>query len=338
MHEALVADLISGDRTRFTRGPHLTADFLHGAVEFAAQYARIEKLVLGGTSVVYSPSALGLNLALAGDMMRQAEDLAAAERERFELPEGPILDLDRLLEDQGIKLIPRAFPAGCAARGAFFFDGELGPCVLVDAAATPPRRDYVLAHQYGHFLADYEPYIKTICGDPDPAALADARELRAHHFALAFLMPRTELEGYREALGIEPAVPVTADLVRQLLVYFGTDAEIVLWRLLSLGWIEPRGIETLLDQHAGLLDEIGYERIDVDERLAILGPIPERFIHLVASAFGKKLLQLEDAARYLGTDVVQAQQVLGQFHFETSPDRPAPSRAASPQSTPPSPN
>lgn len=338
MHEALVADLIAGDRTRRMQGPHLSADFLRGAVGFATQYARIEKLVLGGTSVVYSPSALALNLSLAGDMMRQAEDLAEAERERFELSEGPIIDLDRLIEDQGIKVIPRVFPAGCAARGGFFFDGDLGPCILMDAAVTPPRRDYVLAHQYGHFLADYEPYIKTLCGDPDPATLADPRELRAHQFALAFLMPRSELEGYREALGLEPSAAVSADLLRQLLVYFGTDAEIVLWRLLSLGWIEPQGIEALLRQHAELLDEIGSERLDVDERLAVLGPIPERFIHLVASAFGKKLLQLEDAARYLETDVGQAQHVLGQFHYEPPQQQSVAPRAARPRSAPPSPN
>jgi len=312
---AIVENLLAGDRTRNLPGPHLTAEFLARAVNFAGRYARLEKLLFGNTKVAYSPSALSMNLSLAGDVIGQGEALAEAERARFGISLGPILELGWLIEDQGVKIVPRSFPEGGPARGGFFFDSEVGPCILVDLAASATQRDYVLAHQYGHFLADFDPYITTVCGHPDPALIEDPRELRAHIFALAFLMPRQDLETYRQALGIEPP-NITAEFVRQLQVYFAVDYEMVFWRLLSLSWIVPEHMETLLRENPDFLDPVEVDRMDADERLSILGHVPERFVHLVASAFGRGLIELEDAAEYFDTDVEEARQVLEQFHYE----------------------
>src|SRR5262245_31270981 len=216
-------------------------------------------MLFGGTRVAYSPSALAMNLSVTGDLVQQAEDLAEAERVRFELPPGPILGVDRLIEDQGVKVIPRAFPPGTAARGGFFFDSDLGPVVFHAADATPAQRDYIVAHQYGHFLADYDPYIHTICGHPGPEFLDDPREVRAHQFALALLIPRADATTYRTASGLAPGDAIPREFVQQLQVYFGVDNEIVLWRLLSLGWVDAAGIESLLARDGGLLPEIGLE-------------------------------------------------------------------------------
>ena len=326
-HQAVVAGLMAGDRTRAADGPHLTQEFLQAMVHFVARYTRIEKMVLGGPRVSYSQAALGLNLSPGGDVLQQGERLADAERRRFELGVGPILELGWLIEDQGVKIIPRRFPAGTAARGGFFFDSELGPCILVDATASAVPRDYMIAHQYGHFLADYDPYITTICGHPNPALLDDPRELRAHQFALSFLMPRRDMETYRTAMALADK-PLTAEFVRQLRIYFAVDTEMVFWRLLSLGWIEPPRIETLLRQNEDLLAPVEVHRMDADERLAILGGIPERLVHLVASAFGRGLVELEDAASYLETDIEEAKHVLEQFKFES------PESGTEPEGTP----
>lgn len=314
-HNALVAGLMAGDRTRAADGPHLTQEFLHAVLRFVENYTRLEKLVLGGPRVSYSQAALEMNLSTAGDVLEQGERLADAERRRFGLGSGPILELGWLIEDQGVKIVPRRFPAGTAARGGFFFDSELGPCILVDADASPVPRDYMIAHQYGHFLADYDPYITTICGHPNPALLDDPRELRAHQFALSFLMPRRDMETYRTAMALSEK-PLTAEFVRQLRVYFAVDTEMVFWRLLSLGWIEPPRIETLLRQNEDLLAPAEAYRMDADERLAILGAIPERLVHLVASAFGRGLVELEDAARFLEADLEETKHVLEQFKYE----------------------
>lgn len=316
MHETLIELLIAGDHTRPEDGPHLSAEFLRDTIDFAKRYAHIEKALFGGTRVVYSPSALGLNLSTTGDLVTQGEELAQAERARFELPAGPILEIDRLIEDQGIKVIPRAFPVGTVARGGFFFDSSLGPCIFHDAAATVPERDYILAHEYGHFLADYEPYTHTICGHPGPGYTEDPREIRAHQFALAFLMPASDMQQYRDASDLGPGEPIRREFVQQLQVYFAVNNEIVLWRLLSLGWLDAAGIEWLMTEGGGLLPEIDLEQTSGDARLEMEKPTPERFIHLVASAFGRGLIEVDEAAELLEVEPLEAARVLGQFKYE----------------------
>jgi len=334
-HESLVDSLAAGHRTHGSPAGSLPRDFLLSTVEFAARYARLEKVLFGGPRVAYSPTALQLDLSLQGDPLAQGERLADAERERFDLDPGPILELGYLIEDQGVKILARPFPERTAARGGFFFDSTLGPCILVDSGAPPVQRDYVIAHQYGHFLADYDPYITTICGHPGPGILDDPRELRAHSFALAFLAPQQDLDGYRKAYGMSAGEPVTADFVRQLQIYFALDFEVVFWRLLSLGWIEPQHIEALLRENVDFRSPVDVDRMDADERLSFLG-YPERFVHLVASGFGRGLLELEDAAEYLATDVEGARHVLEQFHYQDheSAAKPPPAPQTPPASRP----
>jgi Zn-dependent peptidase ImmA (M78 family) len=338
-HETLLGKLAEGDRTHVPGGSLLPREFLRSVLEFAARYAKLEELLFGGTRVAYSPSVLDMNLSLAGDLVLQGEALAEAERARFELPAGPILELGHLVEVQGIKVIPRVFPPVSPARGGFFFDSELGPCILLNAATSTAERAYVLAHEFGHFLADFEPYIKTVCGRPNPEMLEDPHELRAHQFALAFLMPRADVEEYRDAMGLVPGNPVPIDLVRQLAVYFDTDLEIVFWRMLSLGWLDGPRIETLLRDNPGLQDELRGTPGDPGRDL-----IPERYVHLVASAFGHKKIDLEDAAEYLGTHVAETQRLLDQFHYDDpdapprTPGDPHSAEIAPPEPSEPSPN
>lgn len=329
--DTLVQQLQEGDRSRRGGAAPFPGDILRTTLDLAARYARVERLLFGSPGIAYSTSALGLDLSLERDVVQQGESLAEAERMRLDLPEGPILDLGFLIEDQGVKILPGAFPNDSRVRGGFFFSSELGPCILVDALAPDVERDYIVAHQYGHFLADYDPYITTLCGHPDAAIDADPCEMRAHAFALAFLMPRSDCELYREGMGVEPGAPIPIELVRQLQVYFEVDFEMVFWRLLGLGWIDAPHMRALLEENAGTLPDL-RER-DIDPSLSKL--VPERFVHLVASAFGKRLIEIEGAAEYLGTDVAGAKRILGKFHFE---DRSEPKPAAPAPPLPPKPS
>jgi len=47
--------------------------------------------------------------------------------------------------------------------------------------------------------------------------------------------------------------------------------------------------------------------------------LPDRFVRLVASAFGSGRIDLEDAARYFDTDADGAERILGQFEYEDNP-------------------
>jgi Zn-dependent peptidase ImmA (M78 family) len=310
----LIELLAAGDRTLRPGAAPLAPEFLRGILQLATKYARIERLVRGGTQVTYSPSALGLDLDRNGDVMLQGEQLAAAERARFALGHGPILELDHLIEEQGVKILPCAFPAGSEVRGGFFFDEEVGPCILVHAQAPPAEHAAIVAHQYGHFLADYDPYLVTLCGRSTPQSLADPVELRAHQFALAFLMPRDDLEAYRNGMHLETPHTLTPDFVRHLHVYFEAEVETVFARLLSLGWIEPQDVDSILRGQDDLIAALRDPALELDPvRL-----LPDAFVHLVASAYGHRRIELESAIEYLGLDEPTAMQVLAQFRYDDS--------------------
>jgi len=131
------------------------------------------------------------------------------------------------------------------------------------------------------------------------------------------LMPQPDMLSYREAFEHDRTRPPGRELVQQLQVYFSTDNQVVLWRLLSLGWTDPAGVERLLTDAGGLLPEIDLEQIDGDERLDLGRPIRERYIHWVAAAFGKGKIELPEAAEYLEGGIEEARHVLGQFKYES---------------------
>lgn len=308
---AWIEKLRGGDRHGARTRQALSREFLGDTLDLVERYARIEKVVLGGVDVTYSQASLKVDLSPSGDPAAQGESLAQAERRRLDLPAGPVLDLQRLIEKQGIKVVPRQFP-GPGYAGGFFFDAQLGPCILVDTAGSDSETLYTLAHQFGHFLADFDPYITTLCGWPSASAPMEHTEARAHAMALSFLMPREDLELYRQSLGAEAAV--SGELLRHLHVYFELDLEVIVWRLLMLGWIEATALRELLDGNAALAAALRQQHQEVASKSP---PLPGRFVRLVASAFGSGRLDLDAAATYFGTDAEAAERILGQFEYES---------------------
>jgi Zn-dependent peptidase ImmA (M78 family) len=306
-YEGLIQALISGDRSGAAQPP--SSDELAAAMNLAERYARIEKKVLGATKVAFSPTSLQVEAHKQDDALALGEFIATSERARLELPAGPILELVRVVEEQGVKVLPRRFPEEYS--GGFFFDDKLGPCILVQMDTNDSALQYALAHQYAHFMADYDPYITTLCGWPSAAILKDPVELRAHHAALALLMPRADLELYRDAFGASETLQ--PELLQQLHVYFELDPEQILWRLLTLGWIDAPGLDQLLHDSPQLAVTLRSPPPMKNEDTLL----PERFVRLVASAFGSGKLDIEAAARFLGTDLDGAEGILSQFEYES---------------------
>jgi Zn-dependent peptidase ImmA (M78 family) len=340
---AVVAKLQSGER--LTRGGRaLPATFLEEMVDLARRYAAAEKLVLGGTQVTYSPSSLDADLDVAGDVVQQAEKLAETERQRHGLPVGPVLEIAALIEEQGIKIIGRRFPESATSLGAFFFDGEIGPTILLNTAVTAADETYALARHFGHFLADFEPYPYLVCGRPDPENFSDPVEVRAHTFALAFLMPRQDLDMYREAMGLERDQVLASEFIDQLQVYFEVDPELILWRFLSLGWVDAEQLRSFLEHNPDIA--AGLQRApqrttatETTEAPSASGEpdamgtsleLPDRFVQLVAHAFGSEKIDVQGAAQLLGVDEPEATRLLSQFRYEEKTSTQAGSTAKSP--------
>lgn len=313
---AWIERLRAGDRCASLTQQPLSREFLQDTLDVVERYARIEKVVLGAVQVQYSSASLGVDLAPGGDPLQQGEALARAERERLQLPSGPVLELQRLVEKQGVKVLPCRFPLPAYA-GGFFFDTEMGPCILLQRETNDSSWLYALAHQYAHFLADFDPYITTLCGLPGGATMGDPVEMRAHATALALLMPQSDLELYRDAMAGADS-PLTVELVRHLQVYFDLDAEVVLWRLLQLGWIESEALRELLGGNEELANDLRGPVRDIPPGSVLL---PERFVRLVASAFGSGRIDLEGAAAFFGVGSEEAELILGQFDYEAPAER-----------------
>ena len=307
-HDKIIDTLLRNDRSAAPQP--VSRHELAAALDLAERYARIEKTVLGAAKVAYSPVSLEAASHMEDDPLTMGEFVATSERARLGLPIGPILELWRLIEEQGIKVLPRPMPPQYS--GGFFFDAQLGPCVLVQIDSNDSTLQYALAHQYAHFILDYDPYITTLCGWPSEQLAEDPIEQRAHHTALALLMPRAELEMYRDALGPSNDNLLQPELVHQLRVYFELDPEQVLWRLLMLGWIDASALESLLQQDTSLAATLQSPSTGRAEAALL----PERFVRLVASAFGSDKFDLETAAHFLGTDFRGAERILGQFDYE----------------------
>jgi Zn-dependent peptidase ImmA (M78 family) len=290
----------------------LRGDELRGLFErfvtLGRKQAALEALVLGAVPLSF-PAHLLEGATASDDPLAQGAALAGRESERLGLTPGLGAELERTLQDEGVKVIALPFPDGSGLLGAFVFDGAIGPALLVDAAAPPRLRGYAMAHGYGHFLADNDPYRAFACRASGGATDSPA-ELRAHGFAGALHVPPDALKGYLDAAGVAAGDPIEADLLRQLRVYFEADDRALLGALLAAGRIRRSDI-------AGLLVEAGADAAGEPPTEAGFGALPagfsKRHILLAVMAYRAGHHDLAALARQLEIDPATAAHIERQF-------------------------
>jgi len=223
------------------------------------------------------------------DAVRQGE--AAAERERTRLGLGiqPVANLVDLLEEQGVRTLVTDLPAG--VDGITLCAPQSSPFVVVAAGAIASRRQFSLAHEYGHVIMDWT----------QPGWISrrenqkDVREVRANAFASALLMPAAGIEAFMAGLGkprrrntpviLEEDVMRTVrntepgfvsevqvfDVVR-IAAHFRVSREAALFRLANLEFVKPGEREALQERvrvHGGRLAELmGVGEADLQEEPA----------------------------------------------------------------------
>jgi Zn-dependent peptidase ImmA (M78 family)/transcriptional regulator with XRE-family HTH domain len=233
---------------------------------------------------------------LSGRAFEQGERLAEQERRRLNLGSAPVRSMVGLLEGEGVKVLLRPFGTEAGApgvSGAYFFSGDLGPCVIVNEEDQPSRRRFTEAHEYCHFLVDRRPLEGEIC------TLSRSREefeMRANAFAAAFLMP---VEGIAEAMieaSLRPGEAEPEDVVR-LMFRFGVSYQAILWRLLNLSWISRSDRERLaaIDSPMKLAERLGYEYDPGQTEVR-----PDRFRRVALDAWRAKKIGSEELATAIG--------------------------------------
>jgi Zn-dependent peptidase ImmA (M78 family) len=153
-----------------------------------------------------------------------------------EFMEGESVDIERIIEKQGVKIVYRQLSDG-TIRGVAL-DGERHrPGILVNsrniANAHPFGRRFTLAHELCHLLFDREvgAHLAIASG---PWAPHDV-ERRANAFAAMFLMPN---ELVRRAISALAGSLETKDAVQSVANRLRTGFEATLWHLKNLGYID----------------------------------------------------------------------------------------------------
>jgi Zn-dependent peptidase ImmA (M78 family) len=301
---------------KFVADPPLTSDERGEVLEFVRltrQYAFLEKLIQG--EVICE---LPIHFDLVGDgdadPIRRAEETADRERSLLELGIEPAEVLGDALDERGIKIFRRTHGPESpeTLTGAFHYEGEHGPALLVGGINGCPEATFVLAHEYAHLVMDVDPYRSRFCrwDRADMRNLNNSmEEERADRFARALLLPADavhSMAGELELVGAER--PPTIDAIGRAAMTFDV-APAVLWnRLEDLGLARPTVPPEPLD-----IDECR----EVDDRRPT--DLPERFVNLALAAFGHRILEKKELCRFLRVRPERLDSFLHWCHIPRGP-------------------
>ena len=236
-----------------------------------------------------------------------AEEVAAAERSRLGLGDGPITDLRTLLEESvGLRIFYPKLPSELG--GIYAYTAALGGCVAINRQHPPARAHWSLAHEYGHFLSTRD-QADAHYWDDRPWAKSSAERF-ADAFARNFLMPRTGVGRMLTERAAAHGNGVTVADVLTLTHQFRVSAEAMFRRL-----------EELKRLPVGTWDKLRLRKFQPDKARETLGLppsrdreplLPFRYRILAWQAFTAPDSTLSEAgfARFLRLDIVDARLAL----------------------------
>lgn len=238
------------------------------------------------------------------DPSQAAEDVAAEERRRLGLGDGPLLNLREVLEDAvGLRVFLLELPARVA--GMYSFSEELGGCIALNLDHPPERRRLSLAHEYGHFLTS------RFRGEILEEGRYERKpfpEVFAETFGRAFLMPAAGLRRQFLALKRDRKGFTTRSDLCRLAYSFDVSAEATVRRLEELQLVP-----------AGLWERLRIEGFKVREAMQILGlspssrhdeRLPARFRTLAVESWQEGDLTEGQLARVLRVNRLQAREII----------------------------
>jgi Zn-dependent peptidase ImmA (M78 family)/transcriptional regulator with XRE-family HTH domain len=244
---------------------------------------------------------------------QRGEEVAAEERTRLGLGDGPLSDLRALLEEAvGVRVFYLPLPP--KVGGLFACNDELGACIAINRNHPPARGTWSLAHEYGHFLTTR--YLADVSFTHDHWGKL-AAERFADAFAKHFLMPRTgisrRLSDAVTALGKERP---TIGAVMSLAQLYHVSAQAMFLRLEELKRVATGTWNTLREKR-------GFKPEQARTALGLSGEsrqpmLPLRYRQLALSAYEvKEKLTEGQLARKLRMDRVSARLELESLRLLT---------------------
>src|SRR6266478_6277207 len=235
---------------------------------------------------------------------RIAEDVATAERNRLGMGDGPIGNLrDRLETDVGIRVF--YFPMVSRIAGVFGYNDILGACVGVNSNHPRDRRNWTLAHEYGHFLMTrYQVEVTVLTIDKKLVG----KERLADSFAKYFLMPASGLNRRFTEIHRATERGVTLADVCNLANLYQVSVQALVLRLEELSRL-PSGIWERL-RSEGFKVQQAQKLLGIDANPQMLEHLPRRYVALAVEAFRSGQLSEGQLTRYLHTDRVSVRALM----------------------------
>ncbi len=232
------------------------------------------------------------------------EEIAASERNRLGLGDGPISNLrERLENDVGLRIFYFAMPSKIA--GLFAYNDLLGACIGINAAHPRDRRNWSLAHEYGHFLTGRYQSEITFLSEKKRTA---TRERVADSFAKHFLMPATGINRRFTEVHRSSEHGITLAHVCSLADLYQVSVQALILRLEELDRLPSGTWERL--EHEGFKVRRAQELLGIDANPPELDLLPKRYLHLAVLAYSKQKLSEGQLARNLRTDRVTARALV----------------------------
>jgi Zn-dependent peptidase ImmA (M78 family)/transcriptional regulator with XRE-family HTH domain len=243
------------------------------------------------------------------------EEVAAAERNRLGLGEGPLGDLWSLLEtDVGLRIF--AMPMrDRGVSGMFVYDPEFGGCIAVSLEHPEERRRWTVAHEYAHFLTNRQ---RAEVTTTKPIRRPDDQERFAAAFDAAFLMPGPALAGrFRAITRAKPDGGATPADVLGLCHLYGVSFAAMMLRLEKLRLLPTGAYDKLTS--LGFEPDTARTLFDLPKNGREARKFPARYERLAALAYRSGNLSEGQLARLLDTDRITALLRVDEIALEQEP-------------------
>ena len=271
-------------------------------------YLELEKLSGKPLPTVYPPVYTVSSMPIDD----AAADIAARERNRLGLGEGPLPHLRSILEnDVGLRIFLLPMPSRIA--GMFAYNAQLGGCIAINVAHPVERRLWTLAHEFYHFLCDR--YSADICTLPGaaPRRLSENERL-ADAFAAHFLMPETGLRRRFYDLKAAKSDGVMPGDLLQLKRQYGVAFQALTLRLEELKLLRSGTWKYL--REAGFHVREAEAMVGLPPRQDHEERMPLRYRLLAVEAYDRSAISEGQLKRFLDCDRTEARRIVNDLSSE----------------------
>lgn len=270
---------------------------IHVFEALCRDYAELEQLTRSPLPRRY-PEVYDIRRA---DPEDAAEEVASSERNRLGLGDGPISDLQGVLEaDVGLRIFAPTF-ADTRLVGLFSYTDELGGCIAVNGRHPQTRRRWTVVHEYGHFLTDRYRAEMTVL---TTYHRVPGSERFAEAFARCFLLPAPGVVRRFQAVRRAKREPITLADVVILAHLYRVSSSALLLRLEELKLVAGGTWDRL--RNAGRKPNAGRASDSLSSAFPAAPALPLRYELLAVQAATAEQLSEERLAQLLRTDIVGA--------------------------------